>query len=147
MPHLCQKMGDSMFTMKVLLLGQGGMPLRQQNWGTQHPQQNYHPRALGDAAFAQKNGGLNVHNESIAIWAKGDAARATNLGYSMSTTTKIIAAGRWGMPCLCQKMGDPTSTPKVLSLGQRGGHAQATKRGGLTLCNKQIFLPTGRGTI
>ena len=50
---------------------------------------------MGDAAFAPKNGGLNIHNESIAAQAKGDAARATNLGDSTSTT-KLLPPGNGG---------------------------------------------------
>jgi hypothetical protein len=51
-----KKMGDSMFTMTVSPLGQWGVPLGQQNWGIQRPQQNYCRRAMGDAACAPKLG-------------------------------------------------------------------------------------------
>jgi hypothetical protein len=49
---------------------------------------------MGNAAFAPKNGGLNIHNESIAARAKGDAARATNPGDSTSTTKLSLPGDR-----------------------------------------------------
>jgi hypothetical protein len=143
MPHLRQKMGDSTFTMKVLPLGQGGMPLGQQNWGTQRPQQNYCHQAMGDAAFAPKNGGLNIHNESIAAWAKGDAAWATNLGDSMSTTKKLLPPGNGGCHVCAKKWGTQCPHQKVLPLGQRGGHAQATKKGEAHILQRTNILTNG----
>jgi hypothetical protein len=114
--------------MKVSLLGQGGTLLGQQNWGTQRPQQNCPHRAMGDAVFAPKNGGLNIHNESITARAKGDAAREKNLGYSTSTT-KWSPPGNGGCRVCAKKLGDPTSTPKVLPLGKRGATLGQQKGG------------------
>ncbi len=128
MPRLRQKMGDSTSTIKVSLLGQGGTPLGHQNGGTQSPQQNYCSRVMGDAAFAPKNGGLNVHNESIAAQAKGDAARATILRDSTSTT-KLLPPGDGGCRGCAKKWGTQCSHQKYCRSGE-GGATLGQQKGG-----------------
>ncbi len=134
-------MGDSTSTIEVLPLGQGGTLLGQQNWGTQCPQQNYCRRAMGDAAFAPKNGGLNVHIESIAAQAKGDAARATNLGDSTSTT-KLFPPGNGGCRG-CTKNGGPNVHTKSIAARAKGGPRLGNKRGGTHILQRTNILTNG----
>jgi hypothetical protein len=126
-----KKMGDSMSTMKVSPLGQGGTPLGRQNGGTQRPQQNYCRWAMGDATFAPKKWVTQCPQLKYRCLGK-EGRRSGNETGGLNVHNKIIAAGRWGMPRLCQKMGDSTSTMKVLPLRQRGrphGHqGRATLR-------------------
>jgi hypothetical protein len=156
MPHVHQKMGDSMSTINVLPLGQGGAPLGQQNWGTQCSQQNYCHWVMEDAAFTpKKNGGLNVHNESIAARAKGDTAWATKLGDSKSTmksslpgngfakngglnihNESIIARAR-GMPLGQQNWGTQRPQQNYFCRAMRNA-AFAPKNGGPNVHTKSI---------
>ncbi len=114
-----KKMGDSMFTMIVMLLGQWGTPLGQQKTGGR----NIHNKIIAAGQWGMlhvhQNGGLNIHNESIATRARGDAAWATNLGDSMSTT-KLLPPGDGGSRVCAKKMGDSTSTMKLSPLRQEG---------------------------
>jgi hypothetical protein len=70
------------------------------------------PPGDGGCRVCAKNGGLNVHNDSIAARAMGDAARVTRLG-------------------------DATSTTKLLPPGN-GGCRVCTKNGGLNVHNESI---------
>jgi hypothetical protein len=130
------------------------------NWGTQRPQGNYCRRAMGDAACAPKNGGLNVHNDSIAARVMGDAARATKLGGATSTTKlplpgnggcrvytkngglnvhdESIAARARGDAAGATNLGDSLSTTKLLPPGDGGCRVCAKKNGGLNVHNESI---------
>ena len=127
--HRRKKMVGATSTTKVLLLGRGGTPLGQKNRGTQCPQQDYCRRLMGDAAFVPKNGGLNVHNESIPTQVEGDATRATNLGDSTSTAIKLLPPGDGGCRLCAKKWGTQRPHQKYRHLCKGGPHS-GNKKGG-----------------
>ncbi len=89
--------------------------------------------------LGQNNGGL----ERIAAQAMGDAARATKMGDSKSTT-KVLPLGRWGMPCGQQKMGDSKSARKIADRAM--GDAAQKKNGGLKRIAAWAMGDTARAT-
>ena len=106
------KSGNSTSTSKATLPRQGGALLGLQKWGTQHPQHNYN----GGCCLCDKNGGLNVHNESITAQARGDTTWA--------------------------KMGDSTHIFRNYYRRAIGGSACGTKNGGLDAHNHNKGIVT-----
>jgi hypothetical protein len=128
--------------MKISPLGRGGTPLGQKKGGTQRPQQDHCHRAMGDAVFVSKKGGLNVHNEGIAAWAKRDTAQMTKKGT------------QWPHQNYCRRaMGDAAFAPKNEGLNvhndsitarAKGDAAWATNLGDSTSITELSLLGDGK---